>query len=98
MLLQQDDVAAIARVLAYHRYFQQAQIRQIDALQKELSELASVQQSIVDAKVRLAASRDARAGESAKLDQQRAERTRLLATVETDLAQAGSRIDSLAKN
>ena len=34
LLLQQDDVAAIARVLAYHRYFQQAQVRQIDALQK----------------------------------------------------------------
>ncbi|MFZ2236078.1 MAG: peptidoglycan DD-metalloendopeptidase family protein [Dokdonella sp.] len=98
LLLQQDDVAAIARVLAYHRYFQQAQVRQIDALQKELAELASVQQSIVNAKASLAASREARAGESAKLDQQRAERARLLATVETDLAQAGSRIDALAKN
>ncbi len=98
LLLQQDDVAAIARVLAYHRYFQQAQVRQIDSLQKELADLASVQQSISDAKASLAASRDARAGESAKLDQQRAERARLLATVETDLAQAGSRIEALAKD
>lgn len=98
LLLQQDDVDAIARVLAYHRYFQQAQVRQIDALQKELAELASVQQSIVDAKASLAASRVARAGESAKLNQQRAERARLLATVEIDLAQAGSRINALAKN
>ncbi len=98
LLLQQDDVAAIARVLAYHRYFQQAQIRQIDALQKELAELASVQQSITEATSSLAASRAARAGESGKLDQQRAERARLLATVETDLAQAGSRIDAMAKD
>ncbi len=98
LLLQQDDVAAIARVLAYHRYFQQAQVRQIDALREELAELASVQQSIAEAKSSLAASREARAGESAKLDQQRAERAQLLATVETDLAQAGSRIEALAKN
>ena len=98
LLLQQDDVAAIARVLAYHRYFQQAQVRQIDSLQKELAELASVQQSIVAAQTSLSASRDARAGESTKLDQQRAERARLLASVETDLAQAGTRIDALAKD
>ena len=98
LLLHQDDVAAIARVLAYHRYFQQAQVRQIDSLQKELAELASVQQSIIEAQASLAASRDARAGESTKLDQQRAERARLLASVETDLAQAGTRIDALAKD
>ena len=98
LLLQQDDVAAIARVLAYHRYFQQSQMRQIDSLQKELAELASVQQSITAAQASLAASRAARIGESAKLDQQRAERARLLASVETDLAQAGTRIDALAKD
>lgn len=98
LLLQQDDVAAIARVLAYHRYFQQAQVRQIGALQKELAELARVQQSITEAKTSLATSREARAGESAKLDQQRAERARLLATVESDLAQASSRINAMAKD
>lgn len=98
LLLQQDDVATIARVLAYHRYFQQAQVRQIDALRKELAELASVQRSIADAQTSLAESRDARAGESAKLDRQRAERAALLATVETDLATAGVRIGALTKD
>lgn len=98
LLLQQDDVAAIARVLAYHRYFQQAQVRQIDSLKKELGELANVQQLIVDAQASLADSRDARAGESTRLDQQRAERARLLATVETELAQSGTRISAMAKD
>lgn len=98
LLLQQDDVAAVARALAYHRYFQQARITEIGRLQGDLRELATIQQTIIDTQAALAASRAARAEENLKLDAERAERTRLLAGVERDLQTDSSRLSALGKD
>src|SRR5690606_4176985 len=42
LLLQQDDVAAIARALAYHRYFQRSRIERIESVRSDLARLAEV--------------------------------------------------------
>ena len=57
LLLQQDDVGSVARVLAYHRYFQRARVDRIDGLMTDLGQLAEVQKQIEAKRVELSATR-----------------------------------------
>jgi septal ring factor EnvC (AmiA/AmiB activator) len=98
LLLQQDDVAAIARVLAYNRYFQRARIGRIGRLSQDLEALANVQASIRTATAELAGTRDARAAEGARLDAEREERATLLAGLDAKLAEQGARVAALGKD
>jgi len=98
LLLQQDDVAAIARVLAYHRYFQRARIGRIDQLSTDLQQLADVQESIRRKSAELATTRDARSAEGAKLDTERAERETLLEQLDAKLKEQGARVAALGKD
>ena len=98
LLLQQDDVAAIARVLAYHRYFQRARIGRIDQLSTDLQQLADVQESIRKKSAELAATRDVRSAEGAKLDTERAEREALLEQLDAKLKEQGARVAALGKD
>ncbi|MGH8174292.1 MAG: murein hydrolase activator EnvC family protein [Rhodanobacteraceae bacterium] len=98
LLLQQDDVAAIARVLAYHRYFQRARVGRIDQLSADLEQLAAVQDSIRKKTTELAATRDARSAEGAKLETERAERAALLAELDTRLKDQSARAAALGKD
>ncbi|MFC5489361.1 murein hydrolase activator EnvC family protein [Dokdonella soli] len=98
LLLQQDDVATIARVLAYHRYFQRAQVGQIDKLIGDLKQLADLQESIKAATAELAATRDAQAVEAAKLETERAGRAALVDTIDAKLKDQGTRIAALGKD
>lgn len=98
LLLQQDDVAAISRVLAYHRYFQRAQVEQIEHLLADLKQLVDVQESIRSATAELAVTRDARSAESAHLESERNERAQLVAQIEAKLKDQGARIAALGRN
>ncbi len=98
LLLQQDDVAAVARVLAYHRYFQRAQVGHIDKLRDDLKRLADVQDSILAATRELTATRDARDAEAKKLETERGERAQLVAAIDAKLKDQGARIAALGKD
>ncbi len=98
LLLQQDDVAVIARVLAYHRYFQRAQIGQIDELQDDLKQLAEIEDTIRTTARELAVTRRARGVEAAKLQTERAERAALVAGMDAKLKDQGARIAALGKD
>jgi septal ring factor EnvC (AmiA/AmiB activator) len=98
LLLQQDDVAAISRVLAYHRYFQRAQVGQIDRLRVDLRELAQVQTSIETATAELGRTRSARTTEGEKLEAERADHERLVAEIDAKLKDQGARIAALGKD
>ena len=98
LLLQQDDVAAISRVLAYHRYFQRAEVGQIERLLGDLRQLADVQTSITAATNELEATRDARSAESGKLETERTERATLVASIDAKLKDQGARIAALGKD
>jgi septal ring factor EnvC (AmiA/AmiB activator) len=98
LLLQQDDVAAIARVLAYHRYFQRAQVDQIGKLRGDLQQLADVQDAIKAATAELAATRMARGAEAAKLETERSERAQLVASIDAKMKDQGARIAALGKD
>ena len=98
LLLQQNDVDAIARVLAYNRYFQRSRIGRIDALGTDLEALAKVQDQIRATTATLATTRDARTSEGAKLETERAERETLVAELDAKLKQQGTRAASLGKD
>ncbi|MEP7042565.1 MAG: peptidoglycan DD-metalloendopeptidase family protein [Dokdonella sp.] len=98
LLLQQDDVAAISRVLAYHRYFQRAEVNQIDRLLGDLKQLAEVQTSIETATKELATTREARSAEAGKLEIERNEREQLVGEIDAKLKDQGARIAALGKD
>jgi len=98
LLLQQNDVAAIARVLAYNRYFQRARIGRIDTLSTDLESLAKVQDEIRAKSAELAATRDARTADGARLDKERAEREQLVGELDAKLREQGERAAALGKD
>ena len=98
LLLQQDDVAAIARVLAYHRYFQRARLGQIDQLRDDLKRLAGLEDSISAASAELASTRAAQSAEATRLETERTERAELVATIDAKLKDQGARIAALGKD
>jgi septal ring factor EnvC (AmiA/AmiB activator) len=98
LLLQQDDVAGIARVLAYHRYFQRAQLGRIDRLRADLGRLADVQREIEGARAGLAQARAAQAAQQAELEAERRRRADTLAAIDARLQDAGARLAALGKD
>lgn len=98
LLLQQDDVARIARVLAYHRYFQQARVEKIHGLLDDLKQLADVQQVIAAQSVELAKTRQTQIDDNRKLADERAERLVLLGELYVQLKDQGARLAALGKD
>lgn len=98
LILQQTEVAATSRVLAYHRYFQRARMGRIEELLADLAELAKVQQAIQAQLAEIAATRGERNGESVRLDGERGERQRLIAQLDSNLRDQSVRLAALGKD
>jgi murein hydrolase activator len=98
LLLQQEDIGAIARVLAYHRYFQRARVDRIDNLLVDLRQLADLQQSIEMKRQELTATRSQREVEVAALQAQRDQREKLLADLDLKFRDQQNRLALMAKD
>lgn len=98
LLLQQEDVGSIARVLAYHRYFQRARIDRIDGLMADLGQLAAVQEQIEAKRTELTATRKQREVEVATLQTERDERARMLGDLEGQMKDQQARLAVMAKD
>ena len=98
LLLAQDRLESLARVLAYHRYFQRDRVSRIDGLMAELAELADVVRQVNVQREALDASRIAQVAQLAGLETQREERRALLATLETRFKDADSRLKALGRD
>jgi murein hydrolase activator len=98
LLLQQEDIGAIARVLSYHRYFQRARVERIDSLLVDLQQLADLQQSIESKREELTATRSQRETEVAALQAQRDEREKLLADLDAKFRGQQARLAVMAKD
>lgn len=98
LLLQQDNVATIARVLAYHRYFQTARLTRIEELLGDLAELAKVQQAIEQQRTQLGTTREQREQEITALNAERGERAVLIAKLDVTLKDQQARLDALGKD
>lgn len=98
LLLQQEDVGSIARVLAYHRYFQRARVDRIDGLMADLGQLAAVQEQIETKRTELTATRKQREVEVASLQVQRDERSKLLDELDGQLKDQQARLAVMARD
>ncbi len=98
LLLQQEDVDTIARVLAYHRYFQRARVERIDGLLGDLKQLADVQLAIEAQNAELNATRASREAEVGQLQAKRAEREKLLVELDARLNDQQSRLGVMTKD
>ncbi|MGA8278493.1 MAG: peptidoglycan DD-metalloendopeptidase family protein [Rhodanobacteraceae bacterium] len=98
LLLQQEDGSSIARVLAYHRYFERARIARIDALLGDLKRLTDVRKEIAVKTRDLATTRAAREADSTRLDAERDQRRKLLVALDATLKDQTARIAVLGKD
>jgi murein hydrolase activator len=98
LLLQQEDVDSIARVLAYHRYFQRARVERIDSLMTDLEQLADLQRTIETRTAQLNATRGEREAEVRQLEARRGERESLLAGLDSRLSDQRARLAVMARD
>lgn len=98
LLLAQDRMSDLARVLTYHRYFQADRQRRISGLLAELRELAAVAQQITDQHQILEAARLQQQTELAALETQRGERAGVLATLESKFKDRAGRLAALGRD
>lgn len=98
LLLAQDRMADLARVLAYHRYFQADRQERIAGLIGELRELAAVARQIQDQRDVLEAARATQQANLAALEAQRGERASLLATLEAGFKDRAARLAALGRD
>lgn len=98
LLLAQEDVAKIGRMLEYFHYFERARVAQIEALLKDLDALAQVHKAIEDETAQLAAIRTQRADEAKQLDAERVQRAQLLADLDRQLKDDQARLAALGQD
>lgn len=98
LLLAQDRIDELARVLAYHRYFQRDRVTRIEALLDELRELAEIGRAVQAQREVLAASRAAQEQRIAELEAQREQRRALVAQLDAQFADAKSRLTALGRD
>ncbi|HEU0152706.1 MAG TPA: peptidoglycan DD-metalloendopeptidase family protein [Arenimonas sp.] len=98
LLLAQDRMSDLARVLAYHRYFQADRQQRITGLMAELRELAAVAQQITDQRQILEAARQQQQTELAALELQRGERAGVLAALESQFKDRAARLATLGRD
>jgi len=98
LLLAQDHIDDISRMLAYYRYFERARVHEIDALLEDLQALAQLQADIERETVALKASRDERAIQAQRLDGEREQRHQLLGELDAALKDQTARLAALGKD
>jgi septal ring factor EnvC (AmiA/AmiB activator) len=98
LLLAQEDVATIGRMLGYYRYFEQARVKEIENLLKDLDALAEVHRAIDAETAALQASREQRLAETQQLGAERAQRQQALLDLDKELKDDESRLAALGKD
>jgi septal ring factor EnvC (AmiA/AmiB activator) len=98
LLLEQGRIGDLARVLAYHRYFERSRRERATRLDAQLQELAEVQGRIEGQRQALVEARDARRRELDALAAQRRERGALVASLDARYKDRSARLKSLGRD
>ena len=98
LLLAQDRIDDLARVLAYHRYFQKDRVARIETLLGELRGLAELGRAVNAKRDELAEARNTQQSRIAELETQRADRRALLATLDAQFEDARARLAALGRD
>jgi septal ring factor EnvC (AmiA/AmiB activator) len=97
-LLEQDRLGDLARVLAYHRYFERARAQRIDRLNAELAELARVAGEIEQRKGALLSAQSRQRGEATRLAEQKDVRSRSVAALDARYRDRSARLGALGRD
>lgn len=98
LLLMEDDVDSIGRLLAYYRYFERARVAEIDRLLNDLAALADVRQAIDAETAALQQSRAEQAQEAQTLEAERDRRRELVAALDAEMKDQQARLAALARD
>jgi len=98
LLLAQDRIDDITRMLAYYHYFEQSRVGEINGLLKDLDALAKVQNAIEKESVELQTMRDQRLAQSKQFDAERAQRAKVLDELDSTLKDQHARLAALGKD
>ncbi|MEO6968018.1 MAG: peptidoglycan DD-metalloendopeptidase family protein [Rhodanobacteraceae bacterium] len=98
MLLGNEDIGRIARMLAYSRYFQNDRVQRIRALLADVARLDQVKAGIDADKAALDKQRGEHAARAQSLEQARDAQQHLLAAADAQLAQQKDKLDALQRD
>lgn len=98
LLLEQDRMSDLARVLAYHRYFQRDRQQRIVGLNAELQALAELGDKIQAQQQVLLAEREKQQADVAALDAQRRERGKLVSSLDSSYRDRNARLKALGRD
>lgn len=98
LLLGDEDIARIARSLAYSKYFQQDRLQKVQALMAELTQLQNLETQITTEQQALQATRTQRAQQADTLEQQRKTQQKLASQIDTQYQSEGQRLAAMKQN
>ena len=98
LLLEGRDAASVARHLAYYDYIQRARGAVIEALAREATQLAALEAEAQAHREELAANEARQAGETARLESERAARAAVVQKLAGDIAQGRREIGRLKRD
>lgn len=78
LILNQEDPAAVGRLVTYHGYISRARQAQIEALQRDLTQLNRVEQALAEARTELIALRNVQRQRQQELHQEHVQHRKLL--------------------
>ncbi|MBT2119417.1 peptidoglycan DD-metalloendopeptidase family protein [Dyella sp. LX-66] len=98
LLLGDDDVARVARALAYSKYFQEDRVQKVQKLMGDLARLQDLEARIATEQQALQATKAQRQEQARTLEQQRAEQAKLAAQTDAQYKDQGERLAQLKQN
>lgn len=98
LLLGDDDVARVARALAYSKYFQEDRVQKVQKLMGDLARLQDLEARIATEQQALQAAKAQRQEQARALEQQRAEQARLAAQTDAQYKDQAERLAQLKQN
>lgn len=97
LILNQEDPAEFARMLAYYGYFTERRAERIQAVMATLEELAQLENQVSEEDARVAALAEEARATHAELEAARGERATALAALEREIRDDNSRIERMRR-
>jgi len=98
LLLGDEDIARIARSLAYSNYFQQDRVQKVQQLMTELTKLQDLENQITAEQQALQATRAQRQQQVADLQQQRKTQQQLASQIDAQYKSEGQKLSAMKQN
>lgn len=98
LLLGDEDIARIARSLAYSKYFQQDRVAKVQQLMTELTKLQDLENQITTEQQALQATRAQRQQQASALEQQRKSQQQLAGQIDAQYKNQAQRLAAMKQN